>query len=58
LDEIGPVLEPGDTRARSLFAVDCPALRSATGPKCALLRVGIERYDDQAASRMLRELRR
>ena len=58
LDEIGPLLDAGDTRAGSLFADAYPVLSSAVCPRYALLRLEIERYNYEAASAMLRELRR
>jgi hypothetical protein len=42
----------------ALFADADPVLSSAVGPRCALLRLEIERHSYEAASAMLRELRR
>jgi hypothetical protein len=58
LDKLGPLLDAGDTRAGSLFADADPVLSCAAGPGGALLRLAIERFNDEAASSMLRELRR
>jgi hypothetical protein len=58
LDELGPLLDAGDNRAGALFADADPVLSSAVGPRCALLRLEIERHSYEAASAMLRELRR
>ena len=54
LDELGPLLDAGDTRAGSLFADAYPVLSSAVGPgaRCCALR------SNEAAAAMLRELRR
>ena len=58
LNELGPLLDAGDTRAGYLFADAYPVLSSAVGQRCALSRLEIERYNYEAASALLRELRR
>jgi hypothetical protein len=58
LNELGPLLDAGAPRAGSMFADACPVLSSAVGQRCALLCLEIERYNYEAASGVLRELRR
>jgi hypothetical protein len=57
LGELGPLLDAGNTRAGLLFPDAYPDLISVVGPRCALLRLEIERNNYEAAAAMLRELR-
>jgi hypothetical protein len=57
LDQLAVLLEESDTSARSLFASNAALLKMALGPGYQALEREIGRFDLEAASQTLKEIR-